>query len=325
MSRIVITGARGYIGSALAKKLASEGYGLRLVSRFPPAQSYTATDAKVEYVQADLQEEESWRALLDGADAVVHLSARTDLCAADDDPASDRVLNVEPVRALVKAAEVSRSPMPVIFASSVMALGNTHENPFNEKTPDHPSCVYGRHKLECERMLRGATQRGLIKACSLRLSTVYGYGIHAMNPNSGVINMMIRRAIDGRPLTLYGDGSYTRDFIHIDDVCDAFHMAIAMPHVCDGHHYVIATGRGYTIAESFRYVAQEAYRTTSRVVEIHHVPEPPDLHPIQRCNFVGDSRLFQELTGWRPQVDLECGIRGYFQRLLTDSQRSRYG
>ncbi len=321
MTTIVITGARGYIGSALVKKLARDGYGLRLVSRFPSARSYTGINAKVEYVQADLREVENWHPLLNGAEAVVHLSARTDLCAADDDPAEDHVLNVEPVRALVQAAEHFRFPTSVIFASSVMVLGNTHENPFNEKTPDYPSCVYGRHKLECELMLREATTRGLLKACSLRLSTVYGYGVHTTNPNSGVINMMIRRAIDGQSLTLYGDGSYTRDFIHVDDVCDAFRLAIALPHICEGQHYVIASGRGYTIAEAFRYVAEEAYRATNREVEIRHVPEPPDLHPIQRCNFVGDSRLFQEITGWRPQVNLESGIRDCFQRLFTDHHR----
>jgi nucleoside-diphosphate-sugar epimerase len=321
VNTIVITGARGYIGSALAKKLAGEGYGLRLVSRSSMPASCGRADQAVEYVQADLRQEESWRALLKGAQAVVHLSARTDLRAADDDPEGDHVLNVEPVRALIRAAERYRLAVPVIFASSVMILGDTHINPFDEKAPDRPSCVYGRHKLECEVMLADATRRGLIKACSLRLSTVYGYGIHSANPNSGVINMMIRRAIDGQALTLYGDGSYIRDFIHVGDVCDAFHMATVSPHIWDGQHYVIATGRGYTLAEAFKCVAHEAYRATGRVAEVRRVPEPPDLHSIQRCNYIGDSSLFRKVTGWRPQINLKSGIRDYFQHLIADSER----
>jgi reductase EvaE/reductase VcaE len=131
---------------------------------------------------------------------------------------------------------------------------------------------------------------------------------------------MIRRASRGEPLTLYGDGSVVRDFIHVDDVCDAFRRAIARPDLYQGSHYVIATGRGYTLAEAFKCVAQEAYHAMAREVEISHVPEPPNLHPIERTNFVGDPTMFRKLTGWLPQVDLQSGIRDYFERLLAPVQ-----
>jgi nucleoside-diphosphate-sugar epimerase len=80
---------------------------------------------------------------------------------------------------------------------------------------------------------------------------------------------------------------------------------------------VIASGRGYTLARAFELVAQEALRCTGRAVDIRNVPEPADLHPIERRNFVGDSSLFQKLTGWRAAVDLQGGIRDYFQHNLA--------
>jgi UDP-glucose 4-epimerase len=270
-------------------------------------------------VQADLREEESWRNLLQGADAVVHLSSRTDLRAAEADPAGDRVLNVEPIRALVRAAERSGTALRVVFASSTTIVGDTKINPVNEQTPDCPCSVYDRHKLECEIMLRDATHRGLLRACSLRLSTVYGYGNGAgsINPNRGILNAVMRRAAKGEPPTIYGDGKYLRDYIFVGDVVDAFCRALNSDQVRVGKHYVIATGRSYTLAEAFKCVAQEARRATGRKVEIRHVPEPPNLHPIQRRSFVGDSGMFQALTGWRPRVDLQSGIRDYFEQLIA--------
>jgi len=323
MNRIVITGARGYIGRTLAAALTADGHALRLVSRLSEPQGLeTPRLTNVEHRAVDLRNPQDWLRLLDGAGAVVHLSSRTDLRAAEADPAGDRALNVEPVYALVRGAQQCTIPVPVIFASSTSIVGDAHTNPVNEHTPDRPCSVYDRHKLECEAVLGDAVQRGTLQACSLRLPTVYGYGagVSSTNPSRGILNVMIRRASRGEPLTLYGDGSVVRDFIHIDDVCDAFRRAIARPDIGEGKYYVIGTGRGYTLAEAFECVAQEASRVIGRKVEISHVPEPPDLHAIERSNFIGDAAKFRELTGWHPQVDLRSGIRDFFERLLASAQ-----
>ncbi len=308
---IVITGAQGYIGTALAKRLAAEGGALRLVSRSRPAIG-TAGQKQVYHVEADLREPEAWSRVLAGADAIVHLSSRTDLRAAEADPAGDYSLNVEPVRALVAAAARCGAQIPVLFASTVTIVGDSHLNPVDESAADRPCSVYDRHKLECETILKSATQRGVISACSLRLSNVYGHGVSSVNANRGILNAIMRRAGEGEALTLYGQGEYIRDFTFIGDVVDAFCRALAVERVRDGGHYVIATGRGHSLSEAFGLVAAEAFRCTGRRVEVRHVPEPRDLHAIERRNFVGNSGLFQRLTGWRPRVDLKDGIRDCF-------------
>jgi len=313
MKPIVITGARGYIGSSLVERLTSEGYALRLVSRSAVA-SVGDASAPVEHIQADLRDTAKWHALIADAGAVIHLSSRTDLRAAEADPAGDYNLNVEPVRALVRAAEQSERPMPVVFASTVTIVGDEHANPVDERTPDRPCSVYDRHKLECETILREATHHGVVRACSLRLSNVYGYGISSVNSNRGILNSMMKRATNGEPLTLFGDGAYLRDFTHIGDVFDAFRRVLATPSAFDGSHYVVATGQGRSLAEAFALVAAEALKDSGHGIEVHRLPEPADLHPIERRNFVGNSGLFHKLTGWRARIDLASGIRDYFEQ-----------
>jgi UDP-glucose 4-epimerase len=299
----------------LANRLAKERSALQLVSYFSPATGVTASET-VKLVRADLRDEENWLGLLQAADAIIHLSWRTDLRAAEANPEGDRRLNVEPVRALIRAARTFGRPVPVIFASTVTIAGHSPQLPVSEQTPDQPCTVYDRHKLECEQMFREAASEGVLNACSLRLANVYGYGsgVPSTNSNRGILNEIMRRAASGETLTLYGRGAYVRDFIFISDVVDAFCRALASSRALVGGHYIIATGRGYSLAEAFCLVAREALHSTGRTVRIKHVAEPPDLYPIERRSFIGDSTLFEKLTAWRAHTDLQSGIRDYFKR-----------
>jgi UDP-glucose 4-epimerase len=322
---VMITGARGYIGTALAERLGAEGYRLRLVSRVSQNSPVTRfPDRQVEYVAADLRNPETWLCLLNDIDAVVHLSSRTDLHAAEANPHEDHELNVEPAQALILAARQLKRAIPVIFASTVTIVGPAPRIPVSETTEDQPCSVYDRHKLDCETMFLEATREGVLRACSLRLSNVYGYGsgVASINSNRGILNAAMRHAAQGEAVTLYGSGAYVRDFTFIGDVVDAFCRALASKHVLNGGRYVIACGCGHTLAEVFQLVAQEALQYTGRAVEIRRVSEPSDLHPIERRNFVGDSTMFQKLTDWRPQVDLRSGIQDYFERSLAASRTS---
>jgi nucleoside-diphosphate-sugar epimerase len=318
--RIVVTGGRGYIGSALVRRLIETSCTLRLVSRSTiPVLPELEGNANIEHMAANLGDERAWVEIMADADAVVHLSSRTDLRAAEADPDGDERINVEPLRALVRAAKLKTVRARIVFASAVTVVGSLHTNPVDESVPSNPCSVYDRHKHAGETILRDATRSGLLRACSLRLANVYGYGSAPINSNRGILNMMIARAARGEPLTLYGDGTYVRDFIHLDDVVEAFRLAAESDRLCDGSSYVIASGRGYTLAEAFNLVAEEARRAAGRAIDIRHVAEPADLHPIERRNFVGNSSLFFGRTGWSPKVDLKQGIRDYFRQLETQS------
>jgi nucleoside-diphosphate-sugar epimerase len=314
MRTAIITGARGYIGSALAEKLGREGYALRLVSRSPTSISTATAQVTREYRAADLRFTESWSELLRDADVVVHLSSRTDLCAAEADPAADDDINIRPLRALVEAARGLDTAPIIVFASAATIVGPNPQMPVDDAARDNPCSVYDRHKLVGELILREGTVCGAVRACSLRLANVYGYGGASMNANRGILNIMMKRAVDGKPLTLYGNGAYLRDFVHIGDVVEAFMRAIAMADICDGGHYIIASGHGHTLADAYAMIADVAMEQLQRRVEIVCVPEPADLHPIEKRDFIGDPHMFHSRTGWRPRFGLRTGITDYFAR-----------
>jgi UDP-glucose 4-epimerase len=319
VSTIIVTGSRGYIAGAVSRRLAKAGYSLRLVSRDVDAGNTGSSD-NVERVAADLLDVRAWTTLLKGAQAVVHLSSRTDLRAAEANPDEDQKLNVEPVRALIEAASQIGRPVRVILASTTTIVGAIHENPVDESVADNPCSVYDRHKLVCEKLLRQATAQGHLKACSLRLSNVYGRGSASANSNRGILNIMMQRAINGEPVTLFGDGSYIRDFIHIEDVAEAFYASLRVEGICDGSHYLVSSGQGHTLAEAYKLISAQAFAVTGRRAEVWKVAEPPDLHAIERRNFIGNPSLFCRLTGWRPTIGLKQGIERFFADFQKDAR-----
>ncbi len=319
---IVITGARGYIGSALARRLASMGYRLRLVSREATDAGVTVT-GRVETVRlaGSLADDGAWNGLIADAAAVIHLSAFTDLRAVEADPPRGAAINIAPLHRLIEAAKNRRdTPLVIVFASTVTIVGDRHDNPVDERTLDHPVTTYDSQKLAGERMLSDAVRRGIVRGCSLRLSNVYGAAGQSANSNRGILNAMIERAAVGNALTVFGDGSHVRDFIHLDDVVDAFHRAVDDSRAWDGGHFVIASGRGETLRQAFAIVAHHASVLTGRQIKVSEIAEPSGIHPIERRSFVGNAAAFRARTGWEPRVDLADGIRRSLEQIIGRNQ-----
>jgi nucleoside-diphosphate-sugar epimerase len=319
---IVVTGARGYIGSALVPFLRERGYTVRCVSRSSGPSRSDPPDG-TECIKADLCRPEAWQEALSGASGLVHLASRTDLRAAEADEAGDSEINVRPLMALVAACERQRGAvLPVVFASTATIFGDRPALPVDESAPDNPLSVYDRHKLAGEQILAQATRSGILSGRSLRLANVYGLAddpaaIASVNPNRGILNAMMIRAAKGQALTVFGTGGYLRDFIHLDDVLAALTAALEMKAPASARPFVIASGEAHRLLSAFRLIADEAEELTGRHVDVCMVAEPADLHPSERRNFQGSSALFRSETGWIPKVSLQTGIRRFLQQVVA--------
>ncbi len=228
--RCVVTGAAGFIGSQLCRRLEREHWSVVAVDGF--TDSYDPTEkvvraaelsrfAGISLVTGDLVSLELGP-IMNGAEVVFHLAGRAGVRASfvsEDRYLHDNVIATERVVDAAQDAGVRR----IVYASSSSVYGDGR-TPFREDADPAPISPYGRTKLEAERRCLGAVDHGL-EAVALRYFTVYGPG---QRPDMG-LRLFAEAALAGRPITLLGDGTQRRDFTYVHDIVEATVMAADAP------------------------------------------------------------------------------------------------
>ena len=302
----LVTGARGFLGRRLCDRLHAVAARVIRLGRHPPSDAALPPD--VWDLTRDVREPEVWTALPEAPDFVFHFAAQTSVPVADEDPLRDWQANVQPLLRLLETCREKGWRPGILFAGSATQVGITDQGPVGESAPDRPVTMYDRHKLMAEAYLEHYAQRGWARGATLRLPNVYGPGPASGARDRGVLNAMMRRALRGEPLTLYGDGRPVRDYLFVDDAIDAFLAAAAHLEDVDGQHFVLGTGVGHTIAEAFALVADRAAAITGRRPAVEAVTPPPAASPLEARTFVADASRFRDRTGWRPRTSLSEGI-----------------
>ena len=146
---------------------------------------------------------------------------------------------------------------------------------------------------------------GDLRAVTLRLANVYRPGVSVGSPNRSILNKVIAGALDGKPVSLFGEGHSTRDYIYID----AFVYAGARVEKVNGQHYYLSTETGHSVKEAFTLAVAQATAASGRKVDISHVSWPDGLSEIERRSFVADINNLRKATGWCPKVDPAEGIK----------------
>lgn len=304
---ILITGASGLIGCAMLAKLQDSGHSLFCQSRSPAALQPKIDS--VRWIQHDLICD-SWEAqCLPNIDVVYHFAGQTSLSAAKQDPSGDLVANVTGLlRLLVHLSRQSFKPF-LVSAGTVTQAGLVDDLPINEAVPDRPMSFYDISKLTAEMYLLQYVREGWIRGCSLRLSNVYGGSSHGQQQDRGVIDKILRKALSGEDLTIYGEGNYFRDYVFIDDVVSAFIHATENQDLTNGRTFCIGTGEGVTLNEAFLKATKAASLATGKLVDCKRVPPPSGSSPIEFRNAVIDSSAFNQATGWSPRYNLDRGLK----------------
>jgi nucleoside-diphosphate-sugar epimerase len=297
----LVTGAGGFVAGCLGVALLDAGCIVRRHRRS----------------DGDVGCPETWRAALDGVDVVFHLAAETSAREAEQDPEADQRTNVDAVMHLVQQARRLQRPPTVVFASTDTIAG-VLDGVVHDGISDQPRTIYDLHKLHAEKVLEWGTRRGFVRGVTLRLSTIYGPGGQASNTDRGVVNAMVRRALRGEPLTVYGDGSCRRDLIHIDDAVTALCTAAVQVAAVEGDHFVVGSGCSPTLAEIFRLIAEAAAAVTGRCVAVEQVPWPPTIFDIDRRSVRLDPGRFRERTGWLPRRDFRTAVFDTARRLAEE-------
>ncbi len=243
----------------------------------------------------DIRDRKATYKALNGVDYVIHLAAVVSVDEARQDPWRACEVNVKGTLNLLNAslkAEVNR----FVYASSCAVYGDPDELPIREDFPLKPINTYGATKAAGEALVRAYTAEHGLSAVALRYFNVYGPGMSG-GPYAGVVHKFITAALQGKPLTIYGDGEQTRDFIYVEDVAEA--NVKALESEVSGV-YNIGSGVSVTINELAHLILEA---TNSKSIIKHEAPRPGDVRKSQ-----ADIDLSRRHIGWEPRTSLQEGI-----------------
>ena len=306
---VSITGASGYIGSALTQEL--EKYPLKII-RISRKQ-LTPEDGVEDWV-LDLNKKSSWMKIVSKSDIIFHLSGNTSIYDAEKEPKESLISTLFPIIQLINASKkLSRIPR-VIFSSTATVYGLTEVLPVLETKQPNPITVYDLHKFFAEQQLLVASSSNIIDAISLRLANVYGPSpTESLSQDRGILSKITKKRFALKNLQIYGNGDYLRDYIYIDDVVNAFLHASVMDYdILLNKNQIslnVASGKGTPVKEVFELISREIEKITGIRGDIENVAWPEEVNEIEKRNYIGSIELIKSLTGWKPSVSLEEGIR----------------
>ncbi len=299
----LITGAAGFLGSALANRLAREGHqvrGLDDLSTGDPG----SLSPDVLFTRGDVNDRPKLWTLLQDVDCVYHLAARVLVSESVLYPREYNAVNVGGTVSLMEAMR-DVGVRRVVFISSGAVYGDQGIQPLREDASPDPRSPYAVSKLSAEYYVRTIGDLWSIETVSLRVFNAYGPGQHLPPSHPPVIPNFLRQAARGGTLVIHGDGSQTRDYVYVDDVVNAMVAAATAPSI---NRQVINIGAG--TETSVRELASLVLEVTNSRAEIVFNPRT-DAGVSRMC---ADLTLAREKLGYRPRVSLMEGLRLTYER-----------
>ena len=296
--KFLITGAAGFLGSALANQLAREGHQVRGLDDLSTGEPKSLFE-DVHFTRGDVDDRPKLWTLLQDVDCVYHLAARVLVSESLLYPREYNAVNVGGTVSLMEAMRdvgVGR----VVFISSGAVYGDQGQQPLTEVAQPAPHSPYAVSKLAAEYYVRTIGALWGIETVCLRVFNAYGPGQHLPPSHPPVIPNFIRQALRGGTLVLHGDGNQTRDFVYVNDVVRAMIAAATAPNI---NQSIINVGSGQET--TIRAVAQQVLKMTGNRAEMLYTPR----------NDSGVSRMCADLTlarkqlSFTPKYDLQEGLR----------------
>jgi UDP-glucose 4-epimerase len=317
--RALVTGGAGFIGSHVADLYLANGFEVTILDNFASGRRENVP-ANARLVEVDLTSEEAAALIRDGKfDVVSHLGAQIDVRKSVANPMFDASVNVVGTLNVIEAVRASGHPTRFIFSSTGGALYGDFVTPPNiEDYPKDPESPYGIAKLSAELYLAYYARVHRVDTVALRYANVYG---PRQDPHgeAGVVAIFCNRILTGQPLTVFGDGSQTRDYVFVKDVARANLAAatrdLPAPGRLDARGFNIGTG----VETSVVALAEALQKSAGSSVPVHFAPARPGE---QQRSAVSIDKA-NKLLGWKPQIDLHEGLEETFSFFAERFGRER--
>lgn len=308
----MITGGLGFIGSNLARQLVALDADVLLVDSLIPdyGGNLFNIDGIADRVRvniADIRQQSTMNHLVKDRDIIFNLAGQVSHIDSMKDPYADLEINCRSQLTILEACRYNNPAVKVVFAGTRQVYGRPQSLPVTEAHLVRPTDVNGINKAAGEYYHLVYNNVFGVRACSLRLTNVYGPRQLIRHNRQGFIGWFIRLAIEGKTIQIYGDGSQRRDFVFVDDAADAFLRAGASD-ACNGEVFNVGGDHPITHRDLTAMLLNIA---GSGCVE--YIEWPKEKKVIDIGDFYADSTKFLRSTGWNPTVTLADGL----QRAVT--------
>ncbi|MFA4994038.1 MAG: NAD-dependent epimerase/dehydratase family protein [Bdellovibrionales bacterium] len=309
--RILVTGGCGFIGSHLTDFLVARGDEVVILDDLSTGKLENAPKG-VQVIKGDVTDAALVAKAMEGAGACFHLAAIVSVPLCRELKYRSHYVNqsglVNVLENSCKEAKRTGKAVPVIYASSAAVYGDNGSSPIAENSRISPISSYGLDKYGCELQSALASSAYGVPTVGLRFFNAYGPRQVADSPYSGVISAFMHKALEKKPLTVYGDGKQQRDFVYVSDIVNAFSAALD---AANGEALVanICTGKGTTILE----LANKIGAISGYLEPIRFTPPRED--DIRQS--VGDPAFARQKLTFQTQTELEEGLKKTFAYYKT--------
>ncbi len=299
MTVALVTGGAGFIGSHLVDALLAENISVRVVDNYSTGrpENLAHVSGRVEVIEADISKSGSWQKGFQGADWVFHLGALADIVPSIQRPEDYFLANVNGTFNVLEAAKHA-GVKRFVYAASSSCYGIPDSYPTAETAEIRPQYPYALTKRLGEELVMHWAQVYQLPAVALRLFNVYGPRSRTSGTYGAVFGVFLAQKLAGKPFTVVGDGTQTRDFTYVTDVANAFLTAAQS----SARAEIFNVGSGQTIS-----VNRLVKLLVGEVTYIPKRPGEPD------CTFADISKIRRELK-WQPKVNIEKGV----EQVLTN-------
>lgn len=303
--RALVTGGAGFIGSNIVELLQGEGHEVVVLDDLSSGYAENLREGAL-FVQGDVSVEGAAESAAKGCDVIIHLAASVGNTRSIDNPVRDSEINVIGTLRVLEAARANGISR-VVSSSSAGIFGELKTLPIAEDHPQDPDSPYGASKLAAEKMCLVYNKLyGMSNVC-LRYFNVYGRR-QRYDAYGNVIPIFAEKMLRAQPVTIFGDGEQTRDFVHVTDVAMANYLAAVSADAAGAFN--IGSASRVTINELARLMSE----AISESVEIiHGDPRPGDVR-----DSLAAVEAAGQAFGFDPKMDLATGLTDYLEWLRDD-------
>lgn len=312
--KTLVTGGAGFIGSNLVKLLLEEGHDVTVLDNLLSGQRANLEPfPQARFVEGDIRDESVVDEAVNGVDVLFHLAASVGNKRSIEHPLLDSEINVMGTLRLLEAAR-RHGVRKFVFSSSAGIFGELKTLPIREDHPCEPDSPYGASKLGAEKLCLAYGKLYALEAVCLRYFNVYGVN-QRYDAYGNVIPIFAQRLLHDEPLTVYGDGEQTRDFVNVRDVAQANYQAGITPGAQGAFN--IASATRITINRLAELIGAAS---DCEPVVVHGAPRAGDVR-----HSLADISAARAAFGYEPTVRLEEGLAEYWQWAKADSQFLQQG